>query len=360
MRCLFLSFFYFANSFLLAQGWIPYSQILSKGFAKIPLYQSQNPERYLVHKSDEQKLIADFCVNLIFHYQRNNLGNNPCGKNSNSLWHAEYKSSAGHPLLYAEFGSGEEVTLLMSGVHPDEITPIPMGFKLVDYLTQNPDAFDHQKYRIVIMPLINPDGFMRSIPTRTNSNGIDLNRNFLTEDWYASAKTWWQTMAKRNPKKFPGYLPNSEIETIFQIDMIDRFRPRKIISLHAPLGFLDYDGPGDQKSALHVQSKPLNSSFEDTKKIVQVISKSTANYRIVDYAFYPGSVGNFAGFERNIPTVTLELETTDAKKVELYWQRILPGIIKTISYPIHTPGFYQQTSDGSFVAKKIRSEIKGG
>ena len=41
--------------------------------------------------------------------------------------------------------------------------------------------------RIIIAPLVNPDGFVRQNPTRTNANGVDPNRNFFTEDWHSKA-----------------------------------------------------------------------------------------------------------------------------------------------------------------------------
>ena len=89
---------------------------------------------------------------------------------------------------------------------------------------------------------------------------------------------------------FSGYLPNSEIETLFQIELLDRFKPDKIISIHAPLGFLDYDGPGDRKP------KDLSKSERSQKPCTNDVEKSR-NYRLVDYSFYPGSLGNFAGAE---------------------------------------------------------------
>ena len=35
----------------------------------------------------------------------------------------------------------------------------------------------------------------------------------------------------------------------------------------------------------------------------------------------------------HIPTVTLELETTNAKRVDEYWNQFLPGMIQSITYP---------------------------
>ena len=103
------------------------------------------------------------------------------------------------------------------------------------------------------------------------------------------------------------------------------------MSIHAPLGFLDYDGPGDGNP------KPHLATERRAKELANAISKKSNNYRIVDYSFYPGSLGNFAGNERNIPTVTLELKTTNVKKVEEYWSQFLPGLLQSVEYPFKHP-----------------------
>ena len=111
------------------------------------------------------------------------------------------------------------------------------------------------------------------------------------------------------------------------MQLIDRYHPDKIVSVHAPLGFLDYDGPGDQKP------RHLSKTEEKAKQLVKSIAAKSRNYRVVDYTFFPGSLGNYAGNERHIPTVTLELATTNPKKVDEYWKQFLPGILQSITYP---------------------------
>jgi protein MpaA len=181
---------------------------------------------------------------------------------------------------------------------------------------------------VIVAPLVNPDGFFQKYPARINANGIDLNRNFFTLDWFDKAHAIWDERRKKIASHFPGYIPNSEVETIFQIQLIDHFKPKKIMSIHSPLGFLDYDGPGDGE-------RPSGSDFDKkAKQLVLAVSQKSKNYRVVDYRFYPGSLGNYAGHERLIPTITLELESTDPKKLDSYWKQFLPGILESINYPL--------------------------
>lgn len=301
-------------------------------FAPVPIISARQLKNFIFDAPAGKGEIARMCADLGESFKRFGWEQDPCGS---VKWQAGLKSSNGRPLIYAEFGSGEEVTLVLGGVHPDELTPIPIAFRFARLMTEKPELYQNLGIHVIVAPLVNPDGFLRikgnpkATPTRTNRWGVDLNRNFFTADWYPRAKRWWEERRQKSPSHFPGHFPNSEIETVFQIQLIDEFDPDKILSIHAPLGFLDYDGPGDQVP------RALTNSEAKAKKLVRAISESSRNYRIVDYSFYPGSLGNYAGNERNIPTITLELETTEPAKMNSYWNQFKPGLEALISYPFH-------------------------
>jgi protein MpaA len=322
----------FLSSPVFCQGLRVTDQISRSGFISIPAVVRENFQDFVLPQGSEPGLIKSFCEQVAATYQiyKWNPAEEGCG-NKGVPWRGLLKSHSGSPLIYAEFGSGQSTTLILGGVHPDELTPIPLVFKFANHLQSKPELIP-QGSRVIVAPLVNPDGFFRKGATRTNGRGIDVNRNFFTQDWYATAKTWWAERRQKNERHFPGHIPNSEIETLFQIWLIDTFKPDKIISIHAPLGFYDYDGPGDQKP------RALTSSEEKAKALVQNMSASSRNYKIVDYSFYPGSLGNYAGNERGIPTVTLELETTNPDKTALYWTQFSPGLEQAVRYPFVNPG----------------------
>ncbi len=114
---------------------------------------------------------------------------------------------------------------------------------------------------------------------RKNKRGVDLNRNFPTKNWIKS----------ENNDYFGGEKPNSEIETKFLVDLIDKNDFSAIITLHAPYKVINYDGP----------------ALELAQKIQKFI-----NYKITSDIGYPtpGSFGTYCGIERNIPTITLEID----------------------------------------------------
>ena len=282
-----------------------------------------NFTKTMISENTKNRLVADFCKKVDATMKSYKWKEKPC---ASLPWQADLKTKDGHPLIYVVFGLGKNTTVVLGGVHPDEVTPIPIAFRVASYLSSHPEIYAGDT-QIVVAPLVNPDGFLKATPSRTNSNGVDLNRNFFTMDWYSRALDLWEKRRQKIASHFPGYFPNSEVETIFQIQLVDHFKPDKILSIHAPLGFLDYDGPGDGMPTTSSQTQ------KKARQLVNSVSERSKNYKVVDYNFYPGSLGNFAGNERHIPTVTLELESTNPSMVETYWDQFLPGIVQSINYP---------------------------
>ena len=116
--------------------------------------------------------------------------------------------------------------------------------------------------------------------TRKNNNGVDINRNFPTKNWI-----------KEDIKSdyFGGNAPNSEIETKFIVDLMEKVKFDAIITLHAPYKIVNYDGPAEKLA-------------EKISKIVEYPTESDIGYPT------PGSFGTYSGIERNIPTITIECD----------------------------------------------------
>lgn len=168
-------------------------------------------------------------------------------------------------------------TILVIGVfHGDEKD----GEYLINrYLSQKNET----KNRLLFIPCLNPDG--KEYGTRTNANGVDLNRNFPTKNWELSDKNEY----------FGGTVPASEVETQFLIYIIEKYVPDLIITLHEPYCVVNYDGPAKEEA--------------------QQISEITG-YKIEESIGYPtpGSFGTYCGIERKIPTITLELPENSEKE----------------------------------------------
>ena len=228
------------------------------------------------------------------------------------------------PLMFAHFGkSSDNCILFLGGVHGDELPTVYLMLKLAKHIQDHPEVL--QNRCIVIAPLANPDGYFTSPPTRVNASGVDINRNFPTKRWHPDAHRQWQSKGKGHPRYYPGPKAASEQETLFQVALIKRFKPQKILSAHSPLNFFDYDGP----------SSDLNSFEKWMEKVSQ-----EANHPLKKYGYYPGSLGNYAGRERNIFTLTLELPTSDPKQAADYFRKFQPAFLKFINLPVvGTPPF---------------------
>jgi protein MpaA len=243
-------------------------------------------------------------------------------------WRVWGKSVKGRPLIYYVCGEhNKNTTLMISSVHGDEITPVYYGFRLVSWAKGEPDLC--RDNRVVIAPLVNPDGYLADKIQRTNANGVDLNRNFPTKDFEAQAVKIWKTELKADPRRNPGSAGGSEPETKFQEWLIEEFKPSKILTVHSPLNFYDYDGP--EHEGMKAFTKEYVKSCNELRGVVK---RASENYNFSRYGYFPGSLGNFAGKERGIPTLTLELPTVDAAKAKSYFERLKNGTHALVTYKI--------------------------
>jgi protein MpaA len=234
-------------------------------------------------------------------------------------WEYYRKSGLNNPLFFRVFGNdGGNATLFLGGVHGDEPAPVYILTKLALFLQEHPEYYKDRQ--IVIAPLVNPDGFLAARSTRTNSRGVDLNRNFPTRDWDKYASLQWKRNERAAKRKFPGTSAGSESETKFQIALLNRFSPLKVISIHSPLGFYDYDG--------------ATSDLERLGKWLREISKET-DFPVNKFRVYPGSLGNYAGVERSVFTITLELPSSDPARANDYFDLFRQSFIRLVesTYP---------------------------
>ncbi|HAZ12624.1 MAG: hypothetical protein A2X86_11500 [Bdellovibrionales bacterium GWA2_49_15] len=261
-----------------------------------------------------------YCNKMDQSFKKYGWGDSGCHSFS---WKHVRNSVLGDPLPWVVFGteSNKETTIIFCGTHGDEITPVKFCFDIMTNLKTNPELY--QNRTVLVAPLVSPDSFFKKRPTRTNAHKVDINRNFPTQDWSANALKYWSTRYRKDPRRFPGLKPLSEPEVLFQINLLIRYSPSKIISVHAPLTMLDYDGPKD----LELDSGKIG---EGAKELLIQMGQKANGYRIVNFPVYPGSLGNYAGNERHIPTYTLELPSSDPAKSEEYWKLFRTAIDEAI------------------------------
>jgi murein peptide amidase A len=182
------------------------------------------------------------------------------------------------PIEMHAFNTGDRPVLIMGAIHGNEPTSAVVAQTLVKYLRQNPKLIGATP--LVIIPLANPDGY--SAGTRTNANRIDLNRNF-------PAANFGSRPSGRSRNNFGGASSASEPETAALISTIEHLRPRLIISIHS-------------------MEKPCNNYDGPAQHIADLMSRYNHYPTLASIGYpTPGSMGSWAGIDKQIPMITLEL-----------------------------------------------------
>jgi len=169
-------------------------------------------------------------------------------------------------------------------MHGDEPKSVFVAEQLVAALLDSAGR-TAEKVSWCIVPWVNPDGIENR--TRRNARRVDLNRNFPTKNWSPGSP---------RSRMFGGPSPASEPETRAIVDLVERRSPDAIVTIHS-IGrhrfCNNYDGPA--------------------RRIAARLSKHNG-YPVAASIGYPtpGSFGTWAGREKRISTITLELPSHDS------------------------------------------------
>jgi protein MpaA len=171
-----------------------------------------------------------------------------------------------------------EYIYLLAGTHGDEIEST---YVLNQLLKQ--EYFDKLSYPIIFVPEVNPDGLI--LNTRVNANKVDLNRNFKTSDWS-------HDFIKE--RYFPGVSPNSEVETIFLIELFELYKPKFILSFHSWKRILN------------------NNNHPQAVQIAKLIAQYNQYPIDTDIGYEtPGSLGSYTNEVLGCGILTYELPIAD-------------------------------------------------
>lgn len=192
-------------------------------------------------------------------------------------------------------GSGRPI-LFVGGVHGDEPEGVRLATDLLIWLQKNNNSVSRSW---LLIPCLNVDGYKKNV--RTNSNGVDLNRNFATSDWSPTAKA---------PRYYPGMIPNSEKETQALSHLIQFEKPSLIIHFHSWEPCIVYTGEeGAGPAALLAQDTPYEA-------------KEDIGYPT------PGSLGQYGWLNHRIPVICIEAqEKSDPNTI---WPIFGPGLQKLL------------------------------
>jgi hypothetical protein len=195
--------------------------------------------------------------------------------------------------------------LVIGGMHGDELSSSSVALHWIRFAQEAPER-THWRF----IPALNPDGLFNRPSHRVNANGVDLNRNFPTPNWERDAPFYWEKRTRKDPRRWPGKAPLSEPESKFLYEEMQRFQPNLIVSIHAPYGVLDFDGPIQPPSRL-------------------------GRLYLDQVGIFPGSLGNYGGVHKGMPVVTIELPsallTPRNVEIQRMWQDLRHWMGETLA-----------------------------
>ncbi|HCO94897.1 MAG TPA: hypothetical protein DIU00_13255 [Phycisphaerales bacterium] len=199
------------------------------------------------------------------------------------------------PIMCLQLGQGPDVTFIMATIHGNEPAGTPLVRRLARHLRQHRELLNGRM--VVLMSVANPDGMVNG--TRYNAKGVDLNRNFQA--------------ANRVNSKETGLTALSEPEARVIKQLIQEYKPDRIVSIHQPLNCIDYDGPARMLAERMGQYCAL-----PVKKL----------------GARPGSLGSYAGVTLGIPIITFEMLQADSQlNSEALWRKYGKALLAAITFP---------------------------
>lgn len=224
-------------------------------------------------------------------------------------------SIEGRPIEATTIGRGPRRVLIVGGIHGNE-REAAGALGEIERMAKD----ESRRVTVRLIRDVNPDGSHAG--TRGNARGVDLNRN-------------WPT-ACFTPRSAHGAAPLSEPETALLIEEIERFAPGLIVVLHsAPSGpFVNFDGP----AAPAAEAFARGAAGADPRWHV----RPSIGYPT------PGSLGTWAGVERGIPILTIELRRRqDARSAEL---AVVEGVAAVLRHDFGPPTTATVGRDGPAAA----------
>lgn len=218
------------------------------------------------------------------------FNNNSIGKIS-SIMEIKIGFSTEHRDIYAyRFGSGRNKLLVVGGIHGGyEGNTIALSNRLVSYFEDNPGSIPDD-VSLYIIPNLNPDGY--EYDTRTNANGVDLNRNWDCK--------WKPTAYHKSNSISPGAFAFSELETQQLRDFVLDQNINAIIFYHSQAGTV---GPG-----------VCGTNVDNARKLGSRIARATG-YSYDENSQYPVS-GDASGYFNNLGITAVDIELTNHSDIE--------------------------------------------
>ncbi len=241
-------------------------------------------------------LIYKYGIKTYFHFQEHEQSVKLYQSISSDTipWKNLGYTALGNTIYILEIGDSQEVTLIVGGIHGDEFGSLHLLYKLAYFLNESPNLITK---KVVIIPMLNPDGLLAD--TRTNSNGVDIVENFPSRNW---------SPVYQDDDVYPGSEPASETETLLVMEVLNTYKPSKIIALTSSSGHISFSGPA-QGLANNISQNNGYDIIYDQKDM--------------------GSLGEYLGRDLNISCVNINLSDYNPQE---NWLENKNALLNAINY----------------------------
>lgn len=224
-------------------------------------------------------------------------------------------SHGGRPIEVYTFGEGNREYLIVAGIHGGyERNTIALANELIRHIDSHPDIIPAD-VTLYIIRNMNPDGEARAegVDGRVNNNGVDLNRNFPSNNWVAE---WDRDGCWIYRPTTGGSYGGSEPETRTVMSFISSHKITSLISYHsAALGVFPGGVPWEPDSirlartlakATGYPYPPLDTGCEYTGTLADwavengvgaAVDMELANHRDTDFNKNLNALKSFLTFE---------------------------------------------------------------
>jgi protein MpaA len=201
-------------------------------------------------------------------------------------------SVQGRPLTAYKFGSGPSLVLFIANMEGNEQNSANLLDQWIPNVDANPGKIPAGR-TLVIIPKINPDGY--AADTRLNASGIDLNRNFPSNNWQTQVT---EPLGNNVVTNDGGMTPLSAPESQALAAYTTANRPRLTMTMHSHGAIVEANDAGDS-DALGVRYAAL----ADYKPI--------PTYKIGSFFAYSttGAYEDWMKDKLGLPALEVELES---------------------------------------------------
>lgn len=220
-------------------------------------------------------------------------------------------SAQGRPVYAYSFGDGPRKVLYVGGMHGNEYSSVVLMESWIDELDARPDKIPDSK-TIIVVPKSSPDGVVAR--TRLTTSGVDLNRNFPTNDWQPEVYIPGPTYLEKGG----GPESLSEPESKALATFVRQQKPELVLTYHAVASVVISNDAGNSKSVGAEYAKKAGYDFSTTSEIGDVFDYQAT-----------GAFEDWIRDELNSAALLIELATMNSDEINrnrdaLWYSALLP------------------------------------